>query len=70
MRTLCCSDACDKRIECGRHMMNNMGTHYVENFYSFGSARYTDGSCEIEYWCGELGDYKMFETIVEADNED
>ena len=61
MKTLCCSDKCEKRFECARADINNEGMHCVENFYSFGTGTMTENGCEIEHWCGELGNYKMFE---------
>lgn len=63
IRTLCCSTRCEKRFECGRADINNVGMHYVEDYSSFGSGRYTDEGCIIESWCGEQGDYKMFEPL-------
>lgn len=63
METLCCSDKCEKRFECARADINNAGMHYVENYYSFGTGTMTENGCEIEHWCGELGNYKMFESI-------
>lgn len=63
-RTLCCSTTCEKRFECGRSVINNVGTYYVEDYSSFGSGTFTDNGCEIEHWCGKLGDYKMFEHIA------
>ena len=62
-RTLCCSDTCEKRFECGRSHINHIGTHYVEDYSSFGTGTHTGHGCEIKYWCGKLGDYKMFEQI-------
>lgn len=61
--TLCCSDKCEKRFECARADINNEGTHLVENYYSFGTGTYADNGCEVEHWCGELGNYKMFEPV-------
>lgn len=62
-RTLCCSDTCEKRFECDRSHINHIGTYYVEDYSSFGTGTYTDNGCEIEHWCGKLGEYKMFEPI-------
>ena len=62
-RTLCCSDTCEKRFECDRSDINHIGTYYVEDYSSFGTGTYTDNGCEVEHWCGRLGDYKMFEPI-------
>ena len=62
-RTLCCSNTCEKRFKCGRCDINNIGTHLVEDWSRFGSTTYADNGCEIEHWCGKLGNYKMFEPI-------
>ena len=63
MKTLCCSDKCKKRFECAKADINNKGMHCVEDYYSFGSGTMTENGCEIEHWCGEMGNYKMFEPI-------
>ena len=68
-RTLCCSDSCKERFKCKRSYINNSGTHYVEDYSSFGTATYTDNGCEVEHWCGEQGDYKMFEPINRVSKE-
>ena len=61
--SLCCSITCEKTLECKKHCINNIGTHYVEDFSSFGSGTFTDNGCKIEHCCGKFGDYKMFESI-------
>ena len=68
-RTLCCSNTCEKRFECGMSYMNNIGTHYVEDYSSFGTGTYTDNVCKIEHWCGKLGDYKMFKSIKKEEEK-
>lgn len=68
MRTLCCSTNCEKRFECGRADINNVGMHYVEDYSSFGSGQFTDKGCIIESWCGEQGNYKMFEPVINKRN--
>lgn len=68
-RTLCCSDKCEKRFKCARADINNVGVYCVENFYSFGSGTFDSNGCQIEYWCGELGNYKMFEPIEKETEE-
>ena len=69
MKTLCCSTKCEKRFECAKADINNDGVHYIEDFYSFGSGTFTDNGCKIEAWCGEEGNYKMFEPIEEVNIE-
>lgn len=61
--TYCCSDTCEKKFECGRHSYNHTGLCYVEDYSSYGSGTFTDNGCEVEYWCGKLGDYKMYEPV-------
>lgn len=63
MEALCCSDKCEKRFECARADINNEGTHCVENWYSFGTGTMTENGCQIDHWCGKLGNYKMFEPM-------
>lgn len=56
----CCSNRCKKISECGFHYSNSFGIHQVEDFSCYGSGGLLD---EGNWWCGELGDYKMFEPI-------
>ena len=62
-RTLCCSNTCERKFECGRSCYTNSGTHCVEDYSSFGTGTYTNEGCHVEHWCGKLGDYKMFEPV-------
>ena len=68
-RTLCCSITCEKRFECNISHINHIGTYYVEDYSSFGTGTYTDNGCEIEHWCGKLGDYKMFKPIEKEEEK-
>ena len=68
MKTLCCSDKCERRFECAKHDINNEGISVCENFYSFGTGSITDNGCEIVHWCGEAGNWKMFEPIIVVDD--
>lgn len=63
MKTLCCSNTCEKKFECNRNHINHVGMHFVEDYSRFGTGTYTDEGCVIEHYCGELGNYKMFEPI-------
>ena len=63
MKTTCCSDKCERRFECAKHDTNNEGISVCENFYSFGTGTMTEDGCEIDHWCGELGNWRMFEPI-------
>ena len=67
MKTCCCSSHCKKYFDCQLADINNMGTSIVENYHQFGSGTFTDNGCVIEYYCGELGDYKMFESIEDKE---
>ena len=62
-KTLCCSNTCKKRFECNRSSINHIGAYLVEDWSSFGSGFLSNNECKVEYWCGELGNYKMFEPI-------
>lgn len=63
MKTLCCSNKCERRFECARADINNEGLHCVEDFSSFGAGTLTNNGYEIEYWCGKEGNYKMFDPM-------
>lgn len=63
MRTSCCSRTCEKRYECRRSDINNFGTFCVEDFSSSATGHFTANGCEIDYWCGKQGNYKMFEPL-------
>ena len=63
MKTCCCSSHCKKYFDCQLADINNEGMNIVENYHEWGSCTYTDEGCVIEHYCGELGDYKMFEPI-------
>lgn len=64
MKTVCCSNKCEKQTYCANHAINNEGTNVCEDFYSFGSGTMSENGCEIKYWCGELGEYKMYEPVI------
>ena len=63
MKPVCCSDKCEKQVYCINHAINNEGVNVCEDFYSFGSGTMTENGCEIDHWCGELGNWEMFEPI-------
>ena len=60
---LCCSNDCKRIKECGLHYSNNFGTHQVEDFSRCGSGSVTAKGITENWWCGKLGDYKMFRPI-------
>ena len=62
-KTLCCSNTCKKRFECNENVINHSGTYLVEDWSNFGSGIISMNECKTEYWCGELGDYKMFRPL-------
>jgi hypothetical protein len=51
-------------FDCKHHAINNEGSHDAIDWANYGSGRYWDGGCERENYCGELGDYAMFESKV------
>jgi hypothetical protein len=64
MKTCCCSSHCKKYFDCQLADINNEGINIVENYHEWGSGTFTtDEGCVIEHYCGELGDYKMFEQL-------
>lgn len=70
MNACCCSSHCKKYFNCQLADINNEGMNIVENYHEWGSGTYTDEGCVIEHYCGELGDYKMFEPIEEIEVEE
>lgn len=66
---LCCSSVCEQAAECGRHVRNDRSgeLQQVENLDSFGSASISAEGIKESYWCGEKGDWRMFEKV--ADNK-
>ena len=60
----CGSYECKKRFECAQHYLNVEADCSVEDYSHYGTGIFTDNGCEIEHWCGELGDYKMFQPIL------
>lgn len=61
--TTCCSLQCEKRHNCAKHCFNKVGTYPSEDYSTFGHGSISNEDCIVEYWCGELGNYKMFEPI-------
>lgn len=70
MKTCCCSSHCKKYFDCQLADINNEGMNIVENYHEWGFGTYTDEGCVIEHYCGELGDYKMFEPIEKLEVEE
>ena len=66
----CCSSHCKKYFDCQLADINNEGMNVVEDYHEWGSGTYTDKGCVIEHYCGELGNYKMFEPIEEIELEE
>lgn len=61
---LCCSNNCKRLKECGLHYSNNFdGMHQIEDFSRCGSGCISTEGIKENWWCGELGDYKMFRPI-------
>lgn len=63
MKTCCCSSHCKRYFDCQLADINNEGMNIVNNYHEWGSGTFTDEGCVIEHYCGELGDYKMFEPV-------
>lgn len=67
--TCCCSSHCKKYFDCRLADINNEGINLVNDYHEWGSCSYTDEGCAIEYCCGELGNYKMFEPVERINME-
>lgn len=68
--TTCCSLKCKKRYDCAKHCFNKVGTYPSEDYSTFGSGTITPDICTVNYWCGELGNYKMFEPIEKVEEKE
>lgn len=64
---VCGSTNCKRYEMCKRAICEEENKqYYVTNWYSYGSGRYTDdGKIEEEWYCGERGNYAMFEPLDE-----
>ena len=60
----CCSIKCEKRYDCAKHCLNKVGTYPSEDYSTFGSGTITPDVYTVNNWCGELGNYKMFEQVT------
>ncbi len=61
--TTCCSDKCERRFECAKHCFNKVGAYPSQDYSTFGSGTVTSDIHTVNYWCGSLGNYKMYEPI-------
>ena len=67
---LCCSEKCKKKYECGLYYHNHFGEpDIVEDIASCGSGSISTEGITENWWCGELGDYKMFRPIQFSERE-
>ena len=66
----CISENCEKHSTCKRYVLNlpRYETHTLEELLSFGSGRCSTEGCNIDYWCGPLGNYKMYVEVEENDS--
>lgn len=69
MKTVCCSNKCEKQLECANHAINNEGMNYAEDFYNFGSGSLSSGGLKENFLCSELGNWGMFVPIEKIDVE-
>lgn len=63
--TVCCSENCKMADYCAIHASNNLGTYPCNDYSRYGSGTITSDIVTVNYWCGENGNYKMFEPINE-----
>lgn len=67
MNTYCEGSHCSRRDKCKLHSPGE-GTHEYIDWSTYGSGSYwndPDGTprCEVDYSCGDLGNFKHFEPI-------
>lgn len=65
----CISENCENHLTCKRYMENlpRYETHTLEGLLSFGSGSCSNEGYDIDYWCGPLGNYKMYIEVEEND---
>lgn len=66
----CISETCKKHLNCKRYVLNLPYNEYhtLEDLSSFGSGKCSSEGCSVDYWCGQLGDYKMYLEVKENEN--
>ena len=66
----CTSENCEKRLNCKRYYINlpNDERNTLEYLDSFASGSCTTNESTIDYWCGPLGNYKMYIEVEENDS--
>lgn len=68
---LCCSDYCERRDRCAKHLKNVIATtsaseckvETVEDLSSHGEVTISNYNYMEKYTCGVLGDYRLYEPI-------
>lgn len=69
MKTVCCSNQCERYFECANADINNDGINYCENFYDFGSGSISSEGCTEHWRCSEKGNWGMFEQVEHKWND-
>ena len=66
----CISENCEKHLTCKRYVLNlpRYEAHTLEGLPSFGSGSCSNEGYDIDYWCGPLGNYKMYVEVEENDS--
>lgn len=60
----CISRECKKYNDCARAAINNPGVHTATDKANHKFIRMkSDGKYVEEYWCGEKGNYRLFEKV-------
>ena len=63
---VCGSTNCKRYDVCKRAICEEENKLYsTVHWYDYGSANYTDNGVEKEWYCGEYGNYAMFEPLDE-----
>lgn len=69
MKTVCCSNQCERQFDCSLHSINNEGINYCEDFYNFGSGSISSEDCTEHWWCSEKGNWGMFVQVEHEWND-
>ncbi len=62
--SVCISMRCKKFNQCARAAINNPGVHTATNKAEMAFVRADSSGLYVEeYWCGEKGNYRLFEEL-------
>ena len=66
---LCTGSGCDRANKCGLYYRNPQPEYRkydnLESLSTFGVGSLNETGCNVEYYCGSLGNYKMFTPLAD-----